>query len=114
MIDPSAVSWIELLVVQDRLDQSEVEQLGHVVDAAPLGGEDVARLDVAVDQPGRVGLAQGVAGLAQQVDHPLRRHRAEPLDQLAEAHAGQVLHDVVERAVVGAAVVEDLDRVPVR
>ena len=42
-------------VGRQRLGQAEVEQLGHVVHAASLGGEDVARLDVAMDQPQRSG-----------------------------------------------------------
>ena len=53
-------------------DQAEVEQLGHVVHAPAPRGEDVRRLDVAVDQARRVRLAQRPADLPQQVDHPRR------------------------------------------
>ena len=40
--------------------------------------------------------------------------RTVAIDELLEAQAGQVFHHVIECAVLGAAVVEDLDRVPVR
>ena len=53
-----------------RLDQAEVEQLGHVVPAAPIRGEEVGRLDVAMDQPLAVCLVESRAGLPEQVDRP--------------------------------------------
>ena len=37
-------------------NQSEIEQLGHVLHLAAAGREDVRRLDVAMDQPGRMRL----------------------------------------------------------
>ena len=94
-------------------DQAEVEQLGDVVDAAALADHDVGRLDVAVDQVHAVGLAQRRADLAQEVDDARRRQRAVALDDLLERQSRQVLHHVVEGAVVGVAVVVDLHRVPV-
>jgi len=59
-----------------------------------------------------MGLGQSVACLAQQVNDPLRRHRPVPFHQVRQAHAGQVLHHVVEDALVRAAVIEDFHRVP--
>jgi hypothetical protein len=42
-------------------------KLGHVIDAATPGRDDVRWLDVAVDQAGRVDLAQRPADLPQQI-----------------------------------------------
>ena len=56
-------------------DEAEVEQLDEVVPPAAPGGEDVRRLQVAVDQAGRMGLRQRLARLAQQVDDPAGRQR---------------------------------------
>ena len=55
-----------------RFRQTEVEQFGNVVHAAAFGGEDVARFNVAMDHPVRVGFFQGVAGLRHQVGHARR------------------------------------------
>ena len=95
------------------LHQAEVQELGHVVDAASLGGKDVGRLDVAVDQPFGVGLAQGFADLPQEMNGPFRRQRPVIPDEFLQAQPRQQFHHVVERAVVGVAVVVDLDGVPV-
>ena len=97
-----------------QLDQPEVEHLGDVRLAAPDRDEHVGGLQVPVDQAQRVGLGQPRADLAEQVDHPPGRQRAGPAHQLGEAQALEVLHHVVERPVVGVAVVVDLDRVGVR
>ena len=94
--------------------EAEVEQLDEVVPPAAPGGEDVRRLDVAVDQAGRMRLRQRLARLPQQVDDPAGRQRPVPPDQLVEAQPVQVLHDVEERAVLGPAVVVDLHGVRVR
>ena len=72
------------------------------------------RLDVAVDQAGRVRLGERAARLAQQVHDAARHDRAVELDQLAEVDAAQQLHRVVEDAVGRAAVVVDRDRARVR
>ena len=98
----------------NRLGEPEIEQFGHVVNAAPLGRKNIARLDVAMNQPVAVRLGQRVAGLHQQMNGPRRGNRPVLFDQLVQAQPGQVFHHVIERAVVGASVVEDFDRVPVR
>ncbi len=55
-----------------QLHQAEIEHLDEVdVEAAQ---EEVGGLDVAMDEAGGVGLGQGVAGLAQQVDGALGRN----------------------------------------
>ena len=74
----------------------------------PRADHDVARLDVAVDQPDGMSFPQCPAHLPQEVDRPVRRERAVPLDELFERQAGQVLHDIVEGAVRCMAVVVDL------
>ena len=61
--------------------------------------------------PALVRLGQRVAHLPQQVDGPLGRQRAEPLDQRVQVEPVQQLHHVVERAVVGHAEVVELDGV---
>ena len=67
-----------------------------------------------MNQAGLVRLAEGIARLAQEVDDPTRRQRAMAIDQFLKAQAGQIFHHIIKSAVLGAAVVEDLDRVPVR
>ena len=82
--------------------------------AAAIGGHQVGGLDVAMHEPGLVCLMKGVAGLPEQINHAAGGHRTEPLDQLGQAEAGKVLHDVIKRAIVVSSVVEDLDGIPVR
>ena len=100
--------------VLGQLDQPEVEHLGDVGLAAPHRDEHVGGLQVAVDQAQAVRLGQPRADLAEQVDDPPGRQRAGLAHQVGEAQALEVFHHVVERAVVGVAVVVDLDRVGVR
>ena len=59
-------------------------------------------------------LRQGLARLAQDVDHAGRRHRSVILDQTIQVRTVEQLHHIVERAVFGVAVIKNLDRVPVR
>jgi hypothetical protein len=54
----------------------------------------VRRLDVAVDEPRRMGRAECLANLPQQVDDPPRRQGAVAVAQVFQAQARQVLHDV--------------------
>ena len=54
------------------------------------------------------------AHLVHQVDRAGRRNRAVVFDDLADVVAGQEFHHVIKRAVGRAAVVVDVDRVPVR
>jgi hypothetical protein len=78
----------------------------NVVDVArELGGEDIAWLDLAVDQADLMRLTKGVTDLRQQVNDALG---PVALEQVLEAETREVFHDVEER-VVGAAVIEDLD-----
>ncbi len=53
----------------------EVEQLDEVVATAASGGEDVRRLEVAMDQARNLGLCQGLAGLAQEEDDATQHER---------------------------------------
>ena len=77
------------LVLTKCLHETEIQELGDVVPAAAIGCHDVGRLDVAVHEPDFVCLLKGVAGLAQQIDHPCRRHRAVSLDQLGQLSPGR-------------------------
>ena len=59
----------------------------------------------------RVRIGQRVADLAQQVNGAVGGHRTELPDQRLEVAAREQLHHVVERAVLGDAEVEQLNRV---
>ena len=95
------------------LDQPEIEHLHHVGQTAVLTQDGVGRLDVAMDQPGVVRLAQSPANLLQDVDHPARWLRSVTLHELLEGEAGEQLHRVIKSAVRGAPVVVDGDGVGV-
>ncbi len=64
-----------------------------------------------MDDPGRVGLLQRVAGLPHEMDRPARRQRPVPRDQGLQVGPGQVLHRDVVDAVVAHAEVVHLDAV---
>ncbi len=67
-----------------------------------------------MDQADGVSLVQRIARLFEQVNRPSWRHRPIALDKIPYAQARKVFHDIIKRAVAGAAEVEDFDRVPVR
>ena len=94
--------------------RAEIQDLGDVVQAAAIGSHQVGRLDVAMNEPGLVCLMQRITRLSEQVNHACRGHRPESLDDLGQAKAGKILHDVIERAVDVASKIEDLDGIPVR
>jgi hypothetical protein len=52
--------------------------------------------------------------LLDQVQGPPRRHWPVAPHELRQAHSRQELHHVIKRAVIGPAVVENVDAVPVR
>src|SRR5581483_559076 len=62
--------------------------------------EDVPGLEVPVDEPARVEVAERLGERRHHVERVLGRARALALDAVAERPAGEVLHDVVEAAVV--------------
>ena len=64
-----------------------------------------------MDDPGLVGVLEGVADLDQDLDLPVHRERLAPLDLLVEVFAGQVFLDDVGDSVLDAEVV-DGDDVP--
>ncbi|GMA87035.1 hypothetical protein GCM10025868_22850 [Angustibacter aerolatus] len=68
--------------------------------------DEVAGLDVAVDEAGGVGGVQRVGGLLQQRHGGRGRHRAVAGQQRRERLAGHELHDEVGGAVVLAVVVD--------
>src|SRR5207237_9028428 len=82
--------------------------------AAAFAGDNVARLDVPVNQTPGMRLLQGTADLAEKVNGTLGRQRAMPLDQVFQVQARKVLHRIVERAILRVAVVEHLDSIRVR
>ena len=79
-----------------------------------LDEEDVGRLEVAVDDAERVRLAQGAADLPGDVRRALLGEVARLADGPMERVPLQVLHRHVIDVVLGAAVIEDGDRVRVR
>ncbi len=88
------------------LHEAEVQQLDDVVLAAPAQ-HHVLRLDVAVDHSVLVCLAQRGADLAQDMQHPTRRHRTGLRDELRERHAVQIFHNVIRPAFARAPEVVD-------
>ena len=86
------------IMVNQRLDQAEVEHFDDVEIEAEPAQEEIVRLDVAMEEPNRVGLAERTTGLSQHSDDPLRRKRTETLHQRVEVLAVEQFHDEVEAA----------------
>ena len=89
-----------------QLREAEVEDLDVVRPALPLAEHEVGGLDVAVDDPPRVGLTEPLEHLRRD-RHEVRQ--AEPLaalDEALEGLPGDVLHDDVRPAVEGSVVVD--------
>ena len=95
-------------VSRDRSHNPEIQHLHEVVLLAVAAEEDVRRLDVAVHQAAGLRLGERVADLAQDVDGPLGRNRAEAAEQRVGIEPVEQLHDVVEGPVVGIAEIEEL------
>ncbi len=92
--------------------ESEVEDFDDVVLSADGGEEDVGGFEVAVDHADGVGFFESVAELGHDVEGLFDGEWAEAFEACAERFSLEVLHDVVEVAVVCLAVVVDLDGVP--
>ncbi len=90
----------------DHLRDAEIEHLHELGVAVLLEDEDVLGLEVAVDHPGVVGLAERPRRLRHHRDRAPRGERPLALDQRGEGLAFEELHHVVPEAVGGAAVVE--------
>ena len=88
----------------DRLGEAEVGEVG-----ALAFDQDVVRLHVAVDDPGRVGGVERLGDLAEQRRRPRRRQRALAVDQPAQVAALDQAHRDDQLAVDLARVV-DRDR----
>ena len=80
-----------------RLDEAEVEDLDEIERASVPADVDVRRLDVAVDQSGRVRLPERVADLPQEIHHAPGRQRPELPHEVRGVEALEQLHHVVER-----------------
>ena len=91
-----------------RPGEAEVGDLDGAVGAE----DDVLGLDVAVDEPGRVGGREGLEHRLEDVERGARGERALGLDDLPEGLPGDVLHREEHLAGV-LALVEDLDDVGV-
>ena len=114
---PSRPLSPEIIVLGDRVvalaggaeivdpDQAKVDHHHPTV----VADEDIARLDVAVDEPSRVGRGDPLAGLMKDLEDltPTPRLRLEPL---LEGHPLDVVHHQEEVLAVGVDVV-DLDDV---
>ena len=98
----------------ERPGDPEVGQFDRHLAAADRAAEDhqVARLDVAVDDPAAVRVVEPGAGLRPRLGRGLGADRPLPLQDLGPGAALDVLHDDEVAAVVDAGVV-DLDDVGV-
>ena len=81
------------------LRDPEVEHLDEVRLVVPVHQHDVGRLQIAVDDLGRVRRLQRARDLRRHQESPLDRQRPVLEDQILEVDAVEELHDEVERAV---------------
>jgi len=95
-----------------QLGDAEVEQLHLVAAARQRDQEDVGRLQVAVNDPGRVRRAEPGRDLKDQIDRRRLRERSS-LDARVQRLPLQPLHRQVDRAVRRDAEVLDVDDVAV-
>ena len=102
-----AVAASESTVVLGQLGQTEIEQFY----AAVLGDDDVGRLEIAMDDSGRVGAGEGVGNL-NRIFQRVFQGQAALADQLVERLAGDELHGN-EIGAVGRADVVNVDDVGV-
>ncbi len=100
-----------LAVPGDVRHQAEVEYLHEVCVVRTTNQEDVARLQIAMHDAGRVRLAQGAAHLPCDVDDASIVQEPALADGLAERAPDEVLHGHVVDVVVGAAALEHRDDV---
>jgi hypothetical protein len=104
---------IVLFLGQRCLRDAEVAHLDEVFFAAALDEHDVARLEIAVDDPLRVRLVQRVQDLRHDPCHAPQRQRKIVADHLREVAPREQLHRDVQRAVLVFTRVDDLDGVRV-
>ena len=94
-----------------RTREAEVEHLDEVDVATEAAQEQVRGLQVAMDEPVRVRLAERVAHLGEPMHDATRLDGAEAIHEMLGVQAVQQLHRVEQAAVGGDAEVEQLDRV---
>ena len=87
----------------------DLDQVGVVVGATRE--EDVVRLDVAMNDAGRVSAPERLAALDEDLDGLLQRHGAGAVNSRIEVLPAEKLHGDVRRPVVERPVVEHLDDV---
>ena len=92
-----AVSDTSSAVVVLEMPKSSTLRIGSPV--GRLGEEEIARLQVAVDDAERVGFCDGLAGLQEQIDRLRDRKLSALEDHAGEVPAAQALHDHERRAV---------------
>src|SRR3569623_123300 len=92
-----------------RLCEAEVEDLDQVAARRVVEHDDVARLEVAVNDALRVRDLECVAELLPDREHATQRQRPHRFELVRQRVAAQQLHDEVEDAVVGLADVVDVD-----
>ena len=92
----------EVLLRRSDPRDAEIEDLGHPV----VQDEDVARLDVAMDDALLVGVREAVADLHHQRQLALEGHVPALGDDLLQLLAFQVLHDDEQAPLVLAQVVD--------
>ena len=79
----TAAVWVTLLRVGQRAGDAEV----HHLHRAGLADHDVGRLDVAVDDAVLVAEVQRLAGVGDDLDGALGRHRALGVHDVAQRDA---------------------------
>ena len=96
-----------------KVGQAEVHHLEVLVGGAGVDDHQVGRLQVAVDDAGRVGRLQGVAQAPGQPGGPVEPDPAVLFEQLLQGGPGDELHDHARPGLVVHPGVEDSDDVRV-
>ena len=86
-------------------------EVGHLGDAL-AGDEDIARLDVAMDDAAGVGVLEGGADLGDEFERAGQIELAA-MAQMVDVHAVDEFHDQIGIALGGAAVIVDVNDVRV-
>lgn len=78
-----------MVAAVEQPGKAEITNLGH----AQPGDQDVLRLDVAMDEPGIVGMRQGGADLFQEMDAFPGIEDAPPFDEVLQGSSINIFHD---------------------
>jgi hypothetical protein len=103
----SAGIGARVLSADGELGDAEVEQLDRGRPVGTTRDEEVGRLEVSVDDPGRVHFGERLTGLKRDLARLRDRQRSGTGDELSEVAPLEVLHDDVGHPVVERAHVVD-------